>query len=447
MKVNKLFVLALSMPLLLTGLTSCNSHKAVHEEFIKSLDKTGLDYLYEVTYHDYNWGDVSDWMESDAKNNDGAGFGCSSVHIGNFYGRSFDFCITDMCEFLVRTNHESGHYASLGIAIADCKLNEEKVEKINKGDGDEEEKLYEKMLPFTMVDGINENGVVCNTNVVPAKDLTPHEGEEKYHTHGTNPGKEDLFYQFMPRFILDNAKSAAHAVELLKNRNITSLNKKGEVRDYLGVNGMGYELHCMIADKNDTYIIELYNDKMSIIPGHIMTNYYLTEATPSGAGWERYQVLYNRKKNPNDSGETAIDVKSIDDMKKLIQYVQYSPCYDSEYKDIEGNNCAMWPSEFAGCDIVDQKGVPSKLTFYNAERWCWDHWEDGKVNLKDQLSNVYNEIQTKLADPSKRTSELGGKVPWISTHAEAYDIEKKELYLVTQEKMKNDKYDFQLFKL
>lgn len=450
MKINKLFILVVSMPMLLAGATSCGvKHTMKHEEFKK--DPQGLTYLYEVTYDDYSWDDVTDWMEN-GKNNENAGaFGCSSVHNGNFYGRSFDFCFTDMCEFLVRTPKTKDRYASIGMSIADCHVNEEKVNKIIDGTGGEQEKLNEKMIPFTMVDGINENGVVCNTNVVPAKDLPAHEGEEQYHTHGTNPGKPDLFYQFMPRFILDNATSAKQAVELLKNRNITAINSKGEYRDYLGVSKMGYELHCMIADKNDTYIIELVEDRMSIIAGDIMTNFYYSNVSPSGAGFERHHTLWDYY----DEGFT------LEGMENLIQRVQYSPCYDPEWNTDEEarttTTCPMWPTEFAGCGVTiipkeeKYEGLDYKLTFYNAEYFCtvfWDKKGEGQdKTIKEGIDAAYKTIRN-----FERAPGTGGGVPWISTHAEVFDIDNRTLHLVTQEQTGEGEffdgtYDFKPFKL
>ena len=387
----------------LFALAGCSNHQVKHSEFKKS---EALRYLYEVTYNDYDWKDVTDWMESSEKNNDSQGFGCSSVHYGNFYGRSFDFVYTDMNEFLVRTNHENGHFASIGMAIANCKMTDERVKAINDG----KDPLNEKLLPFSMVDGINENGVVCNTNVVPAHDLKAHEGEHEYFTHGTNPGKNDLFYQFMPRFILDNAKSAKHAVDLLLDRNITAMNSKGEKRDYLGVSKMGYELHCMIADKNDTYIVELVNDHLSVIAGDVMTNFYLSAMTKGGAGFERYQILFQEYQN----------VKSVDDMKTLIQKVQYSPCYRS---DLEGQNMPVWPTEFAGVKVDDVFGP---LTFYNADVWSREHWDE----IKGPLQNAY---LTTQSEEGRVSCDTEGSIPWISTHAETYDIENKTLHLCTQE--------------
>ena len=437
MKRSKLFILSLATPMLLLGtLTSCNSTnvQVKHEDFIKD---TNFEYLYDVTYNNYSWTDVNEWLNSNAPNNEGASFGCSSVHNGNFYGRSFDFCYTDMNEFLIRTKHENGHYASIGMAIGDCNVKDDNIQRITSGTPNEKDKLIEKILPFTMVDGINENGVVCNTNVVPAKDLPAHQGEPGYFTHGTNPGATDLFYQFMPRYILDNAKNAKHAVELLRQHNLTAMNKKGEKRDFLGVSKMGYELHCMIADRNDTFVVEMFNDEFKVIDVYsdVMTNYYLSTPTPSGAGLERYATLYDNYKK----GET------LEGMEWLIHEVMYSPCYNPNWAGAEQYRCPVWPTEFAGCDIIDPYEGEIKLTFYNAAEWFRNNWT---ADIKNALQTAYNIAYNK----GTRATEPGGAVPWISTHAEVFDIDNRTLHLVTQEKEKDigggqKGYDFKSYKL
>ena len=431
MKKTNLFILAIAAPMLLTGITSCgnSAHKMKHEEFVKNPKE--LKYLYETTYNDYSWDDVTTWMNSKKNVNPNQGaFGCSSIHYKNYYGRSFDFCFTTMNEFLVRTKHENGHFASIGVSIADCNMNDARVQKIIKGEGDEKDKTIEKLIPFGVVDGINENGVVCNTNVVPAHDLDPLEGQTEYHTIGTNPGKPDLFYQFMPRFILDNAKSAKHAVELLRQRNLTAVNKKGDVCDLFGVAKMGYELHCMIADKDETYVIEMVDNQMVVLKSgsHVMTNYYLSNISATGQGFERYFTLFNHWKAWDKNGEEC----NVDTMGEAIHDVMYSEAYNPDAR--ESKNCPKWPTEFAG------KGV----AFYEAEQFCIDNWEKG-LKLKEKLTIEYEIVSN--TETGHREEEPGPAVPWISTHAEVFDIENRTLHLVTQEKEENSQYKFEEFKL
>ncbi|MCQ2792174.1 MAG: linear amide C-N hydrolase [Bacilli bacterium] len=432
MNKNKFLFTVASSFLLLGGLTSCGAkHTMKREDFIKD-DK--LDYLYDVTYNDYSWDDVTDWMNSKKNvNSNQGGFGCSSIHYDNFYGRSFDFCFTKMNEFLVKTKNENGHFASVGISIADCNLTDDRMQKIIAGTGDEKDKTIEKLIPFGTVDGINENGVVCNTNVVPAHDLDPLEGQTEYHTTGTNPGKPDLFYQFMPRFILDNATSAKHAVQLLKERNLTAVNKKGEVCDLFGVAKMGYELHCMIADKDETYVIEMVDNQMIVLKSgsHVMTNYYLSNMSATGQGFERYAILFDHWQdwnNPNEGEDCSLDA-----MKVAIHDVMYSEAYNPALHPKDVKNCPKWPTEFAG------SGVP----FYKAQEECQKRWDEG--TLEPALRKNYDRVK----DPKtgERYEPTDKNIPWISTHAEVFDIENRTLHLVTQEAEVNDQYDFKEFKL
>ena len=85
-------------------------------------------------------------------------------------------------------------------------------------------------LPNMTFDGINENGVAMNSNVVPAIDL------DFATLLSTNYGKPRLHVLAVVRYVLDHAKSAAHGVELLKNMDI-----------YGGYGTWG--IHWMLADE------------------------------------------------------------------------------------------------------------------------------------------------------------------------------------------------------
>ena len=50
---------------------------------------------------------------------------------------------------------------------------------------------------------------------------------------------------------------------------------------------------------------------MSVIYGDIMTNYYLTNTSPSGAGFERFHTLWDYYEKDNSN--------TLSGMKKLIQ--------------------------------------------------------------------------------------------------------------------------------
>lgn len=194
-----------------------------------------------------------------------------------------------------------------------------------------------KALPAITLDGVNEAGVYCNTNVVPAGD--------KGFTIGTNPGKPNLGQLCTIRFLLDYAESAVNGIKLLNNYNIWAPLKMGE------------ECHIMIADAIGTYVVEFVNNEMHVLsdvegdgfdmlpiynnkPATLMTNFYLTDytggktkavfhgddeaaviatgLTPHAMGLERYDTLLDLY--------TAVD--SVEKMKTVMDLVRYTKGYD-----------------------------------------------------------------------------------------------------------------------
>ena len=110
------------------------------------------------------------------------------------------------------------------------------------------------------MDGVNENGVAININVVPS-DLN--------HTIGTNPGAKRLCAGIVPRYILDNATSAEHAISLLKERDIFTITLS--------------EFHFMISDSKDSYIVEMSHNKLVVLKQSgtnetAMSNFHVTNS-------------------------------------------------------------------------------------------------------------------------------------------------------------------------
>ncbi len=158
------------------------------------------DYLYYMEYNDY----VPDLTTGEQVK---TGFACSAVRNGNFYGRNLDLDYADISEFVIKVaaNESEGRYASVGLAaVLTLKSNE-------VGSASEAQLLA---MPNMTFDGINENGVAINCNVCPAVDL------DFATLLSTNYGKPRIHAISVVRYVLDHAKSAAHAVELLKNMDI-----------------------------------------------------------------------------------------------------------------------------------------------------------------------------------------------------------------------------------
>jgi len=351
------------------------------------------DYLYYIEYKDYT---VDLKTGEDVK----SGFACSSVRNGNFYGRNLDLDYADVPEFVVKVAAKEGRYASIGLA-ANFTVKSKDVGSIS------EAQLL--ALPNLTFDGINENGVAMNANVVPAVDL------DFATLLSTNYGKERIHVIAVVRYVLDHAKSAAHAVELLKNMDI-----------YGGYGSWG--LHWMLADEKETYIIECIDGELVARndTDNIMTNFYINYAsysnyskytarkgqtaagktyegfpilTPHACGLERYALL---KKHYAEGG------KSVEGMSHLMERVKYSQAYEASTEP-------FWYTEF----------TEGNLTIANAPM-------DFKAVIQSSIDTY------KLHDRNIHPNNF-----WHTWHTAVYDLANRTLRLNIQEDYSKH-YDFKL---
>ena len=196
--------------------------------------------------------------------------GCSSVRSGGFLYRNFDFPFDDRAEFVVKMSAGKGRFASVGVAQVGTNLTEQIVTSGKPASS----RLY-KWLPGATVDGINENGVACNINVVDGDPQT-----SGWLTTG------DIHPLAAIRWALDNATNALHAASNLAKR---VKFPAGWVQNF----------HYMIADERDTYIVE--NGEAYPVPppssaagaSAALTNFRLYPTPSDGEGQERYVALTN----------------------------------------------------------------------------------------------------------------------------------------------------------
>lgn len=364
-KLRKLCLICV-MSLLLVG---CNKDNKNDGHMYHNLEKLD-DYLYKVEFDDYRYDEKLETVKGVEA------FACSSVKNGNYYGRNFDFIFNDVTEFVVKVKASDKRHASIGI--------------VNNSDyryGDDfTSKYIEKMelIPNNTMDGINDQGVIASINVVPKEDVAP--------ITGTNPDGEKLNSLFIVRYILDNADSAADAINLLKEKNI------------YGSAGEHYNIHVMIADKNKTYVVEFIDNKMvydeKIGNEQIMTNYYvnLPELTENAAGVERYKILQ----------DNYSEGSSFEGMWNLLQRVRYSNEYLFD-KDVE------WYSEFVPQSMVN------------------DMTEERNKIINEQLEEIKRQYWVaKGKDQRNPAIEMF----WHTTHNSTYDIEKRKIRITVQENYK-----------
>ena len=357
------------------------------------------DYFYKIDIDDYDEDYAYSHTEPIIKS---IGL-CSQMRSSNFIGRNYDWYYDNKVTFLVHSKRTKNHFESY--AMAQCQVTKSDVENNNYNES------Y-KILPFQTTDGINEFGVYAAANVVPKHDYGT--------TTGTNIGKKDLYNVFIPRFILDNAKTAKEGVELLKNRNI-----KACIFDSYPT-----EVHCMICDDASTYIVEFVHNKMQVMSNQddeypdisnnleIMTNFfeynwngqiktgYLgnskeeideTGITKCAAGLERYKLLENAYSGIADKT----------DMINAMKGVWYTQTYNLE-------TSPYWYSEL--CEIVPTINIYS---------------EESKFDTIKQLA------KEQFLNRSRDTAQT-----WQTVHTTVYDLLNKKLYVLTQEE--DTEYEFDL---
>lgn len=344
------------------------------------------DYLYDITYGkiDYDYA-----YENFNPSNSG---GCSSIRNGCLVGRNFDWLYDQEVQFVVHTPTSFNSYAVLGVASI--------IPGVNKNNAGNSEIIIDgldmhKMIPFYLVDGINERGVFCNMNIVPLDNKTDP-------TQYFIANKEELHVvcaQMLPRFILDRFATAKQAVDYIV--------------DYVTVYftdsmlSSGYQCHLMIGDCSSNYIVEFINGEVKVICSNYMTNfnidgvqfdkYHKIIYPPTqygmdqyGAGLERWDIIADNYGNSNN----------YDGMRSLLEKLCFSNAYNDE---------AFWYSELV-------KGTD----------------DDGGVITADTPPEKCQTLKALALQQFDEKDRDDPKV-WITCHASIYDINRKVLYIRNQE--------------
>ena len=384
-------------------------------------------YLHEIWYDDYVFTADGSCLTT------GIVSACSSVRKGNFHGRSLDYYLWDSPEFVVHVAAKPsvGRLSSVGVARQSAMRESGVLAGTYR-------ESYET-LPNWIQDGINEKHVVVNCNVVPRFDC----GElplENPDPNSTLP----LHIVEIPRYLLDYATNAAHAVELLQGRTL------------FGSGGGNYLLHFMVSDPDETLVIEIILGKVVARRQEIMTNFNVnwdnalqkTVTDVDGWGRDHFWPIDRFERGKTDVGELtklytpcAMGIErygellanydacgpSLDDMMALVKRVKYSQMYDK-------NMTNFWYSEW--CEY-DEK--IRNEDFYSMN-WSWN---DGS-KLDDWIQSGLEDAAYDLADFERaRTNLTQRSETWITGHANVYDIEKCMFRMIVQEDYAHT-YDFWL---
>lgn len=362
-----------------------------------SLHKIG-DYKYEASFGviDYDFA-YEHFRNAEPSVPAGA---CSSVRSGNLYGRNLDWKYDDGASFIVRVPAQGKRYASIGVAGAITGLTMEYV------DSHDTSELY-KLIPFYTQDGINECGLICNTNVVPndyGNNVSVPTGEQTDSVNGI----------MLVRYILDHFKTAAEAVTYIAEHVSVWFSDK--------LHQMGYEQHYMVADSEKTYCLEFVDNAavaIDITDRPYMTNFHLHNIEPNAdgkvytpadvdagngdpiadnrltehaSGLERYNLI----------ADEYSGINSAVAMRGLLNNLTYTRTYASS------EDCAepRWFTEFVGGDL-----------------WCNAHTE--AFAEIDAAAATHYTNRTRHDAPEDAT--------WQTVHSVIYNMLTKSMTIVWQE--------------
>lgn len=349
-------------------------------------------FLYEATYDGIDYDYARAYFNT--RNPHAPIAGCTAIRSGNLYGRKFDWYYDNGAEFVLR--NRGLLHDSIGVAGIVSALTEQEVMKMRYNEAF-------KILPFYMLDGINDSGVVCNTNVVPT------DKGEPIPTVPEIEQRDSICTIMLPRYILDHFNTAREAVEY--------------VRDYISVYqtaslaAIDYDVHVMVADESETFVMEFVNGEVVITETDIMTNFHVSGTrfnadgkvyspkdvpsghlpsienliTPHGSGLERYNLCVTEK----DSASTE------EGMLALLKELDYTHAYKPQAEP--------WYTEFAGAALsLTVDSAPSEFD-----------------DIRAAATEAYAARDRNTPPTEVRT--------WQSTHTCIYDIANRTMKIYVQE--------------
>lgn len=330
------------------------------------------DYLYSIQYDDINYDAGVEYC----KQHEIAIGDCSAAYINGIHGRNYDFNYDNTVHFVVQVSATPQRHASIGLA-AIRNFNKTVVET---GKWNE----FYSILPNITLDGMNDAGVVCNINLAPNGDYG--------YTTGTDPKKEGLCGIQVIRYILDNANSVDHAIELLQNRNIWMPHS----------NKIDEECHFLISDATKSVVIEFIHNKMIVLDHNMITNFYIygvtfnndgsvyTPATQTetknaitmnnitsfGCGLERYNIINNELNNIDD----------VDGMINLMKSLYYTNTYTANPND------ETWYTEMVGVNNLTVASTPEMYQpiFEGTYNWFEHRSRDTATTWHTVHTSVYD---------------------------------------------------------
>lgn len=343
------------------------------------------DFLYEIDYGNIDY----DYAYEHFIPVSGA---CSSIRNKNFFGRNFDWLYNNQVTFVVHTPQSTDHYAVLGVSgiIPNVTTSNVNNDTIIVGGID-----YFKLVPFYLLDGINEKGVFCTHNVVPLDDT---ESPTTIITAKIEE-KDKVSIPMLTRFILDKFKSAQEAIDYIID--YTTVFFTEDMID------LGYQSHFLIGDNKTTYIIEFINGEIKISNRKYITNFTVSDVlfndddtiiypnpTESGInkygqGLERWDIIANNYTN----------TQTLNGMRELLELLKFTNSYGEPF----------WYSEIVKTDDDEENPITV---------------DTDPSNCTESKAAAIELFQERTRNDPKT---------WCTCHSSIYDIKLKKLYIRSQE--------------
>ena len=378
-------------------------------------------YLHEIWYEDYEdcslTGEDAPFGELQLQ---GMG-GCSSVRVGNFHGRNLDIAVSDLASIIVHMAASDDRFASVGTTqwgdVSETALT----------NGTVSARRFD-VLPSWMLDGINENGVAINVNIIPMD--VPQDGEDP-----ESDERPAMHARKVVRYVLDHAESAEGVIEQLKG-----------FRIFGNIGAIENNIHWMISDAEKTFVVEIIKGEVVAREHPIMTNFNINWdngsqskiTNPEEWGPEKYFWAAAYSNDTDKIFETySLHAEGIE---RYIRLRDNGAGYLERGKTLEGmfdlmretqySKIAYLPlSETYLSDLLDMQevkdaGFGSLADIYaasNAVKLA-EMWE----TLRPKMTNVYENL-AKYRDPD-------GMVPYsITTHNVTFDLARKMFRIAVQE--------------
>lgn len=381
------------------------------------------DFLYEIDYGNIDYDYAKDYFTQQLPFEGGF---CSSIRNGKYFGRNFDWTYSNKVTFVAHTPKSEKRNGVLGVCG--------NIPGMDKGEVDNDTVEVEgynmfKILPFYLLDGVNDKGLFVNNNVVPLDNQNPEEMTKEIPAEVEE--REKINGIMLPRYILDNFTTAYSAIDYIR-KYVTIYFPESLLK-------LKDQLHFMVGDLNSTYVVEFFNKKMVVTSAKRMTNFYLygvkfnkdekvytpedveldeankptvkNNITEYGAGLERWNLI-------DDLYSKASTKKG---MRNLLDEIRYTRAYKGTgyepekywYSEIVGAHTDAW-FELSPEQQEQEKDNPEYL-----------------ITVDTKPSNSTKVVEIMQQKFEERTRESGDT--WITSHASVYDISAKKLYLKVQE--------------